>query len=117
MLPVLTSFLGQISTQRAALRVREFRGKFSDSVAGFLEEMIVRRELGDNFCFYNKHYDSLKGGYSWAQKTLNDHRSDKREKVYSREKLEEAKTHDPLWNAAQVGSFMIRGSFFSFCTF
>jgi len=92
---------GQISTQRAALRVREFRGKFSDSVAGFLEEMIVRRELGDNFCFYNKHYDSLKGGYSWAQKTLNDHRSDKREKVYSREKLEEAKTHDPLWNAAQ----------------
>ena len=72
-------------------------------MAGFLEEMIIRRELSDNFCFYNnKHYDSLKGGYSWAQKTLSDHRKDKREKVYSKEKLESGKTHDPLWNAAQV---------------
>ena len=65
--------------------------------------MIIRRELGDNFCFYNKHYDSLKGGYSWAQKTLNDHRDDKREKVYNKEQLETAKTHDLLWNGAQVG--------------
>ena len=97
------SFTGQISTQRAALRAREFRNKYSDSVAGFLEEMIIRRELSDNFCFYNlQKYDSLKGGYEWARKTLNDHRGDKREKVYTKEQLENSKTYDPLWNAAQV---------------
>ncbi len=94
---------GQISAQRAALRVREFRSKHSESVAGYLEEMIIRRELSDNFCFYNSDkYDSLKGGYEWAQKTLNDHRDDKREKVYTKEQLEKAKTYDKLWNAAQV---------------
>ena len=65
--------------------------------------MIIRRELSDNFCFYKSDkYDSLKGGYEWAQKTLNDHRDDKREKVYTKEQLEKAKTYDKLWNAAQV---------------
>ena len=99
----MSLFTGQISTQRAALRVREFRNKYSDSVAGFLEEMIIRRELADNFCFYKlDEYDSIEGGYEWAQKTLDDHRNDKREKVYTREQLEHSKTHDQLWNASQV---------------
>ena len=102
-LTVLNLFLGQISTQRAALRAREFRAKYSESVSGFLEEMIIRRELSDNFCYYNlEKYDSLKGGYAWAQKTLADHSSDQREKVYTKEQLENAKSHDLLWNAAQV---------------
>jgi hypothetical protein len=34
----------------------------------------VRRELADNFCYYNKNYDSIKGAYDWAKKTLDDHR-------------------------------------------
>lgn len=104
----LSLFTGQISTQRAALRVREFRSKYSDSVAGFLEEMIIRRELADNFCFYKlDEYDSVEGGYEWAQKTLEDHRNDKREKVYTRDQLENSKTHDQLWNASQVSFRLI----------
>lgn len=42
------------------------------------------------------------GAYEWAQKTLKDHAKDKRPYIYTREQLEKAKTHDKLWNAAQV---------------
>jgi len=68
----------------------------------FLEELIVRRELSDNYCFYNTHYDMFEGFPPWAQKTLNDHRKDHRPYRYSLSELEEAKTHDDLWNAAQM---------------
>ncbi|XP_078344504.1 deoxyribodipyrimidine photo-lyase-like isoform X2 [Oculina patagonica] len=94
---------GQISVQRAILRVREFRSKAKDSVEAFIEEAVVRRELADNFCFYNlDHYDSIKGTNEWAQKTLQDHAQDKREYLYTREQLENGDTHDDLWNAAQL---------------
>lgn len=42
------------------------------------------------------------GAYEWAQKTLKDHAKDERPYIYTREQLEKAKTHDKLWNAAQV---------------
>jgi deoxyribodipyrimidine photo-lyase len=67
----------------------------------FLEELIVRRELSDNFCFYNPNYDSVAGFHEWAQKTLEEHRGDKREYLYNKDEFESAKTHDDLWNAAQ----------------
>ena len=67
-----------------------------------MEEGIVRRELADNFCFYNPHYDSLKGAAGWAQETHKVHAKDKREYVYTQEQLEQGKTHDKLWNAAQL---------------
>ncbi|EDO44191.1 predicted protein [Nematostella vectensis] len=93
---------GQISPQRAILRVRDFRSKFRESVESFIEECIIRRELSDNFCYYNNEkYDSIEGTNEWARKTLNDHAKDKREYLYARGKLEKAQTHDDLWNAAQ----------------
>ncbi|XP_075876939.1 CPD photolyase isoform X2 [Nelusetta ayraudi] len=92
---------GQISAQRVALQTQQSGRKAGVSVASFIEELVVRRELTDNFCFYNKNYDSVKGAYEWAQKTLKDHAKDKREYIYTREQLEKAKTHDKLWNAAQ----------------
>lgn len=102
-LPTFISTLGHISVQRAILRVREFRSKAKDSVEAFVEEAVVRRELADNFCFYNPdHYDSIKGTNAWAQKTLQDHAQDKREYLYTREQLENGDTHDDLWNSAQV---------------
>lgn len=94
---------GQISAQRCILTVKKFKAKYKESVDAYIEETIIRRELSDNFCFYNHdNYDSVKGASDWAQKTLEDHADDKREYLYSREKLEKAKTHDDLWNAAQL---------------
>jgi deoxyribodipyrimidine photo-lyase len=89
---------GHLSAQRAALEVR---AAGSPGAAPFLEELVVRRELADNFCFYNENYDSFDGFHAWAKKTLDEHRADKREYVYSRDDLEAADTHDELWNAAQ----------------
>lgn len=89
---------GHISSQRIALEViKSHKNASKDS---FLEELIVRRELADNFCYYNKYYDSFEGFPSWAQKTLHDHIYDKREHLYTLSQLEKAETHDQLWNAA-----------------
>lgn len=37
-----------------------------------------------------------------AQKTLQEHQNDDREYVYTKKQLEQGKTHDDLWNAAQL---------------
>jgi deoxyribodipyrimidine photo-lyase len=92
---------GQISAQRVALELKKHQAK-SEKKESFLEELVVRRELADNYCFYNEKYDQFEGFHRWAQKTLNEHRGDKREYIYSSEEFEEAKTHDDLWNAAQM---------------
>lgn len=93
---------GQISAQRCALEGRKLRRSHTKAVDAFLEELIIRRELADNFCFYQPHYDSLQGAYEWARNTLLAHASDKREHIYTQEELEKAKTHDELWNASQL---------------
>ncbi|KAJ8526826.1 hypothetical protein K7X08_029303 [Anisodus acutangulus] len=93
---------GQISAQTCALEARKVRKNYTQAVDTFLEEMIVRRELADNFCYYQPQYDSLLGAWEWARKTLMEHASDKREHIYTREQLEKAQTADPLWNASQL---------------
>ncbi|KAI3707081.1 hypothetical protein L6452_25289 [Arctium lappa] len=93
---------GQISAQRCALEARKVRKVNPQAVDAFLEELIVRRELADNFCYYQVQYDSLQGAWDWARKTLMDHASDKREHIYTKEQLEKAQTADPLWNASQL---------------
>jgi len=91
---------GQVSAQRVALETVKSNHDIKTQEV-FLEELIVRRELADNFCFYNRKYDSAKGFPQWAVKTLEEHKADKREYVYSLNSLEKGKTHDELWNAAQ----------------
>jgi deoxyribodipyrimidine photo-lyase len=91
---------GHISAQRVALEVAK-NDVDKQSQEAFLEELIVRRELSDNFCSYNVHYDSFESFPQWAKKTLNDHRKDRKTYIYSPEDFENADTHDELWNAAQ----------------
>ena len=98
---------GQISAQRIALTVQQFYQK-NPSADAFLEELIVRRELADNFCYFNTKYDSFDGFHAWAKETLNRHRKDKRDFVYSLEDFESANTHEDLWNAAQT-ELLVRG--------
>ena len=52
---------GQVSVQRAMLEVNPYRSKFKESVDGYIEEGIIRRELADNFCYYNENYDKIAG--------------------------------------------------------
>ena len=91
---------GQISAQRVAYETQKSPMQRDDKEA-FIDELVVRRELSDNFCFYNPQYDSVSGAHEWAQKTLAAHRDDPREYTYTRAEFEQGKTHDPLWNAMQ----------------
>ena len=91
---------GQLSPQRVAIDILRQNEK-SPATEVFLEELIVRRELADNFCFYNALYDEAGGFPPWAQKSLAMHMDDVREYCYSQEEFEQFRTHDEIWNAAQ----------------
>lgn len=93
---------GQISSQTVALAISNERGIPKDSKEAFLEELIVRKELADNFCYYNKQYDKVEGSHVWAQTTIAEHKNDTREYLYSKEEFERGETHDELWNAMQM---------------
>jgi len=67
----------------------------------FLEQLIVRRELAENFCLHTPHYDSTDAFPAWARATLAKHRNDARPFLASEGQLDAAATPDPLWNAAQ----------------
>ncbi len=92
---------GQISPIEIALAVRAARRRSRASREAYLEELIVRRELAVNFCYYNPQYDTFEALPDWARDTLDRHRADPRPYVYSVDQFENAQTHDPYWNAAQ----------------
>jgi len=92
---------GQISPLYIALQVQAAGRIPSKTREAYLEELIVRRELAMNFAHYNPAYDSFRAIPDWAKRTLKGHQKDKREYVYPQDELEEARTHDPYWNAAQ----------------
>ncbi len=104
----LSPFLhfGHISAQRIALEIFS-RLQMDDNTESFLDELIVRKELADNFCYYNPAYDSVAGFKSWARESLDRHRGDVREFVYSADQFESAVTHDELWNAAQTNMVVL----------
>jgi deoxyribodipyrimidine photo-lyase len=70
--------------------------------ASFLNELVVQRELTINFALRQPGYDMYDGAVpDWGKRTLAKHAGDLRPERYSRAELEEGRTHDPLWNAAQ----------------
>lgn len=92
---------GQISPVYIVKEVLKNYPIEDENVKSFFNELIVWRELARNFCFYNPLYNQYEGIPDWAKHTLEEHLKDRREYIYSLEQLEDAKTHDPYWNAAQ----------------
>lgn len=110
---------GQVSSLRILLQIMDFSqhppqlftsfkmpshegaASENDGIDSFIEELVVRKELSDNFCLYNERYDSLEGARDWARKTLDKHANDPREHLYTKAQLRAGRTHDELWNAAQ----------------
>lgn len=91
---------GQIAPQTVVFEAARISGSLSLK-GSFLDEVLVRRELSDNYCFYNSPYDREEGFPPWARKTLQDHEGDERFPLYDLEELEAGKTGEDLWNAAQ----------------
>ena len=74
----------------------------SRAAEAFLDELITFRELAFNTAQTLPNFDRYETLPAWARATLAAHALDPREHVYTREQLERAQTHDPLWNAAQT---------------
>jgi deoxyribodipyrimidine photo-lyase len=91
--------------QKLALRPTGSRAgwwRMSRAAEEFLDQMVTWREVGLNSAAHrpgNEAYESLP---EWSQVTLRKHSRDAREHRYSLEEFESARTHDPLWNAAQT---------------
>ncbi len=91
---------GQISPLYLALQILKTGKHPRKAREAFIEELVVRRELAMNFVYFMPNYDSYGCLPTWAQKTLAEHEKDRREYLYNRRLLEDAKTHDEYWNAA-----------------
>lgn len=72
-----------------------------DSVAAFLEELIVRRELAYNWAWYGRGAIRFEALPDWARASLDSCREDTRTVLYTRDELAASATHDPVWNACQ----------------
>jgi deoxyribodipyrimidine photo-lyase len=99
---------GYISSLEVALAVREYADTHKLFADEFLEELIVRRELAFNFARYAKRMDTIEALPEWARNTLNKHRQDRRDPLYTAHQFETAATHDDLWNATQK-ELLLRG--------
>jgi deoxyribodipyrimidine photo-lyase len=92
---------GQISPTQIANAITNSNAPTASKDA-YLEELIIRRELAINYTYYNPNYDTYQGLPNWTKKTLQIHQTDQKPYLYTTHELENAKTHDPYWNAAQT---------------
>lgn len=91
---------GFISAQRIAIEIFKSKATRKNKEA-YLEELVVRKELADNFCLYNQNYKTINGFPSWAKETLNSHKNDIRSYIYGIDDFLNGNTHDELWNKIQ----------------
>jgi deoxyribodipyrimidine photo-lyase len=74
----------------------------SPGAEAFLDQLITWRELGYQTAHrLGEEAEAYRTLPAWARKTLDAHRSDPRPHLYPPEAFEKARTHDPVWNAAQ----------------
>ena len=92
---------GHLSSLEVALAAKDHAAEHKLMTDDFLEELIVRRELAFNFARFVEHF-TLDCLPDWVRQTLAKHDHDRRDYVYTRDEFEQARTHDPLWNAAQT---------------
>lgn len=72
-----------------------------DNIDGYIEQLLVRRELAYNYVSYQKNYDQFEfSTEKWAYQTMEKHLFDYREYLYTRTQYEAFETHDPYFNAA-----------------
>jgi deoxyribodipyrimidine photo-lyase len=92
---------GHISPITIALAVQKVEAPKADKEA-FLNQIITWRELSVNLVRFNENYDNFECAEPWAHRTLAKHASDPRPILYTEKQLENAETHDQLWNTAQM---------------
>jgi deoxyribodipyrimidine photo-lyase len=91
---------GNISPVEVVLCARE-AGPASQ-FANFQDEILTWRELAFNFTHFNPRHRTVEAIPDWARRELTAAESDDRPALYSAEELEQGRTGEPLWNAAQM---------------
>ncbi|HLO97834.1 MAG TPA: deoxyribodipyrimidine photo-lyase [Fimbriimonas sp.] len=92
--------MGHLSAQRVLLEMDK-TDPSPEARKAFQNEVLVWREVAENFCAFNQSYDELSGARDWAKASHQEHRDDPREVLYTYDQLERGETYDDLWNAAQ----------------
>jgi len=92
---------GHINSLTVALAVEKADAPQADKDA-FLDQLITWRELAVNLVHFNSDYDNFECAEPWAHRTLAKHAKDIRPVRYTERQMEQAETHDELWNAAQI---------------
>ena len=87
-----------ITTSRKG--AREGWWGLSAGVESFLDQIITWRELGFNNAYHNPNHNKYESIPEWAKLSLSEHSDDER-MFYTFEQIENAETHDEVWNAAQ----------------
>lgn len=90
---------GNLSPREVLLAAREAGP--AASVARFEDELVTWRELAFNFVHWNRRHRTVEAIPPWAREELRRGESDPRPARYTEEELEQARTGDELWNAAQ----------------
>jgi len=73
----------------------------SAAAEAFVDQLLTWRELGFNMGVFRQDCDRFASLPAWALATLEKHRDDFRPYRYGLSEFAAARTHDPLWNAAQ----------------
>lgn len=95
---------GMVSARKIALHVQELGRAHHDgaSVDAFLEQLLVRRGLAFNYAARSAKHRTFAGLPDWAKATLATHEHDARDYTVSKKDLEDARSPDEVWNAAQL---------------
>jgi deoxyribodipyrimidine photo-lyase len=73
----------------------------SADAEAFLDQIVTWREMGYVTAWRDPDHEEWNSLPQWARTTLEAHADDPRPHLYDLEEFQEARTHDPLWNAAQ----------------
>jgi deoxyribodipyrimidine photo-lyase len=95
---------GMISARTIALAVRAWGddGGADEATEPFLEQLLVRRALAFNFARSNPEHATYASIPPWARETLEARAGDRNEYALTLEQLADARSPDPIWNAAQT---------------
>lgn len=93
--------IGPLTIALAVKAAAKMHPQMQSAADAFLDQLIVWRELSVNFVRYQPQYDLTQCADNWARLTIAEHDRDEREVLYTLKQMEEARTHDELWNAAQ----------------
>ena len=92
---------GMLSPVRVYLEAQHYLDQYPEATEGFLEQLLVRRELAFNFVWYHDGFDQFNQmTYGWAYDTMDAHREDARATIYTLDDYLKASTHDAYFNAA-----------------